>query len=876
MKKITRTKCGGLAIRITLTLLILIPAAFPSQAQREQVWAFGTHAGLDFSSGAPVPIQTGMEGFGEANASVCDPTGQLLFYTNGTDVWARDQTRMPNGHNLTGISPPGLDTAIITSSTSQGALIVPMPDSAGKYYVFSLTAFEMGGMQRGRLYYSIVDMSLNGGLGDVMPGRKGIFVDSGLTEKMTAVAGDRCNIWVITSVLTQTRYKVFEITTAGLQTTPVISNTAMADQGIGNFAVSPNRKWISASGIPVLLANPAFGLHLAAFDAATGAISNDLVLDANKNAYGTCFSPDNSKLYYLSSDGRIYQFDLSLGTPAAIIASEVAVGTPNWLTHLKRAPDGKIYFNCSPTQLGVIANPGLAGAACGLTPNTITLAPGTTTALGLPNVVVEQEVDSLISPPKAVTGQCFAQNAILHAGNTTTAWAYHWSTGATTPQISVSAPGNYWVSYHTGNPCRFYTDSFSVSFPLGALPFVQTVNSCKGAANGKAWVVNTSWDTSTIACTWQNGSHTVVGTGDTLSQVPAGYYTVHLVTAAGCDTVLPVYIDEEEHNVTFTVDTVVCLGDQLTFRNTSDNHFTLWLWDFGDGQQSSLAAPVHTYSAAGSYEVTLQGQGSICADTLQKLVQVDQPVTGIALTKDKNSICTGESILFTPLVDSTATGLDWRFGTDSRIAAAPGVMSKAFDRPGLYPVLLTAHFRACPDVHAMDSVTVHALPLVDLGPDSVLCLGGKPLLLANHAVNIPDVYHFDWSSGEHAETIEVRHQGRYGLTLTNSFGCTASEAVEVKKDCYIDIPNAFTPNGDGVNDYFFPRSLLSAKLTGFSMSIYNRWGQLIFETTATNGRGWDGRFNGKEQPEGVYLYRMEVMLDGAIRERYEGNVTLIR
>jgi gliding motility-associated-like protein len=117
--------------------------------------------------------------------------------------------------------------------------------------------------------------------------------------------------------------------------------------------------------------------------------------------------------------------------------------------------------------------------------------------------------------------------------------------------------------------------------------------------------------------------------------------------------------------------------------------------------------------------------------------------------------------------------------------------------------------------------------------------------------------------------------GIYGITA-NMDGCITSDSVEVKKDCYIEMPNTFTPNGDDLNDYFFPKSLLSRGVTAFKMSIFNRWGQLIFETTNPEGRGWDGRWNGVMQPNGVYIYLLDATLKNGKTEHYQGNVTLLR
>ena len=92
----------------------------------------------------------------------------------------------------------------------------------------------------------------------------------------------------------------------------------------------------------------------------------------------------------------------------------------------------------------------------------------------------------------------------------------------------------------------------------------------------------------------------------------------------------------------------------------------------------------------------------------------------------------------------------------------------------------------------------------------------------------------------------------------------------------MDIPNVFTPNGDGVNDYFYPRQYLTKGLSAFSMTIYNRWGEQIFQSTSINGRGWDGKLNGMDQPEGVYVYIIDAVFVDGNKEHQQGNITLMR
>ena len=866
-----------------LTVTIVILAAMNATAQQDRVWTFGSNAGLNFNVNPPVAVQTSINS-SEGAASICDNSGNLLFYTDGGRVWDRNDDLMPNGSGLT---PVGLGPTA-TNSTSQGTVIVPIPGSgnSNKYYVFSLSSYEtwtIGG-GGGRLYYSVVDMSLNGGLGDVVAVQKGIFIDSMLSEKLAVARGNRCNLWLIVSKISPSVFKTFEIAEGGINTTPVLSTvgTGSPTQPAGVVVVSPDGHHLAATAA----AGFGGGFNSAVvcdFDPATGIVSNPLVLLPNfGSAYGICFSADNTKVYVGQAipSAMLCQFDLSAGSTAAILASKTDIA-PIPLTYLKLGPNDKIYMRSPgpPTGLGgnglaVIHNPDLAGTACNFEANGIALLPGTELVFGLSNAVQYVQRDTLLAAYN-ISAACFATSVTLQAGNTT-GWDYQWDNSAGTgPSRTVDAPGTYVVRYYTA-PCTYHADTFQATFPYGTLPLLSVRRSCKDASNGKAWITAPTWDTVTYNLTWRDNGNTVLSTDDTLMGVSPGQYTVEISTASGCDTILQFSVFEENFKVSFEADTLVCTGDLISFQNTSDGHFTQFSWDFGDGDTAALQNPVHSYWQSGIKHVRLVGRGDICTDTAFKNIAVDTPFTDLQLVKDRDNICTGQSITFNHQADSTMQQVDWYFGDEMRLTALPGSLQKAFDRAGVFPVQLVAQFRACPDVTATDSVTVHPLPFVDLGPDSFICLHGKPVNLYNHAENIPGSYRFEWSTGASAESIEVRHHGEYSLTLTNVFGCSTSESVMVKKDCYIDIPNAFTPNGDGVNDYFFPRQMLAERLTQFNMRVFNRWGQVVFETKNTDGRGWDGKFNEQQQPQGVYPYLIDVEIAGSIREQYQGNVTLIR
>lgn len=868
--------------RFILASVILFCTGPALWAQYENVWPLGSSAaggsGLDFNTVPPTFIQTSMIGH-EGTASVCDNNGQLLFYTQGTTIWDKNNNPMPNGSNLAPYQ---------TSSSTLGVVIVPMPANAGKYYVLSLTSYENGD-NMGRLYYSVVDMSLNNGLGDVMIGQKTILVDSLLTERMTAFVGQRCNVWLLAVSRSPRSFKAYEITDAGINA-PVISNVGSTNSiysALGFVSVSPDKKRVAVNGYDI-----PYALTIYDLDAATGIVSQPLVIMPAistpvgiSTSYGNCFSPDNTKLYVSFTSGYgIYQFDLSSNDSATIVSSRTLLDNIPGAGPLKLGPDGKIYFH-APTYttfgaIGTINSPNNAGLACGLTPDALPVPDATSSPWsGFPNVVPVIIRDTIYNT-QTVSPPCFTTGVALYAANDTTGWDYLWSDGTAGQSIAANSPGTYWVSYHEPPHCTYHVDTFYVSET--SIPLLHAVAGCKQDTNAAVYAI--PMDTLAYIYTWFLNNQIVRGPllsnyGDTLDNILNGTtYTLQINAPNGCDTAVEITTPLPGYQAAFAVsDSIICMNGSVSFLNASQGGLGDYQWDFGDGNTSSVENPQHTYAHAGWYSVRLTARTPYpCNDTANKIIVVDSILSG-RFTAAPDSICTGESIVFTPEFDSTTLALSWQWGDGTGFTSSNEVIRHAFDQDGVLTVQLTSHYRACPDVSFTDTVYVYPLPVVNLGPDSGLCLNGAAIFLKNIRPAPTTAYSQFWNTGEQTESIKVVHPGTYSLTISTApLGCSTTETIEVRKDCYIDIPNVFTPNNDGVNDYFFPRQLLSEKISAFKMKIFNRWGQVIFETERTDGRGWDGKFNGADQPQGVYIYLIEVALDKRVEERYQGNVTLLR
>ena len=847
-------------IRSVLYILLFFPITL--NAQYENVWQFGANAGLDFNGGAPVAIHGSMSS-NEACASVCNAAGALLFYTDGSSVWHANGNTMSNGFNLTGLGPDA------TESSSQGTIIVPMPDSPSKFYIFSLIEFERGAYL-GRLYYSVVNLALNSGSGGVEAGRKGILLDSLLTEHMTSAAGNSCNVWLLV-ISQQGVLKAYSIDYSGINPAPALSSVSVTNPGpganpddgpVGYMDVSPDRRKLAIARGKLALFD---------FDAGTGAVSNPVVLSAVNNPlyYGVCFSPDNSRLY--ASDNfrtpSVHQFTVSADeTSMRNSKTQLVAGTKP--SAMKRGPDGRIYvarFD-NADALDVIVLPDAPGISCQYTPGGLPLASGSYSRAGLPNAIsVPAYTDTQTATTSTIA--CFTDQATLHAQHT--AAAYTWHTGDTGAYYTAASSGTCWVTY--ARACTFYVDTFHIAF---VQPRLHTLGACIHDTNGRAWIARDPGDTIACAYVWRNAAGDTLSLTDSLVHVPAGDYTVRITTASGCDTTIRFHLPEVSDTVSFTADTPACAGEMIRFQNTSDTGFNRYFWDFGNGDSSLLENPTYTYGHAGSYRVMLRGEGARCADTAYRTVVVDS-LFYTSFTADRDSLCAGGSVLFSPDHTPGKGYLRWDFG-DGSAPVTGGAQAHAYDRSGMMVVTLTARHPHCPDTTAQDTIYVFPYPVVALGPDTALCPGMPPLLLVNSAEAEDDGSSYTWSTGSRDWHITTDQPGSYFLTVTSSFGCAVTDSIIVRRSCHIGIPNVFTPNGDGANDYFFPRDLLAAGLTYFRMQVFNRWGQVVFETSRISGRGWDGRLNGTEQPQGVYIYLVEVSYANGTSEKYRGNVTLIR
>ena len=308
----------------------------------------------------------------------------------------------------------------------------------------------------------------------------------------------------------------------------------------------------------------------------------------------------------------------------------------------------------------------------------------------------------------------------------------------------------------------------------------------------------------------------------------SGTYTNFVINAMGCDSIiitLNLTITRSLNNITVNI----CQGQ--------------------------------SYLAGGK----LQTKTGVYFDTLKTIAGCDSviitsltvnPSPKPTLGADRN-LCAGQSIILDPGDFSTYR---WQNQSTQPTYIVTGT--------GTYRVTVTNSFNCSATARLVIKKTV-APPAKFLPEDQQLCTGNVLKL------NVPSFKSYAWNSGASTSTLDIRNAGTYFLTVTDYDNCVGSDTIVVQEiNCIpIGIPNAFTPNNDGKNDYFKPG--INFEINDYQLRIYNRVGQLIFQTKKY-AQGWDGRFKGQQQSSDNYIYQISFRDVTGKQFNYSGNIMLIR
>jgi len=361
--------------KIVFTIILISCSLLTNSQGRNNLWMLGYNSGplskanIEFSSGAPIVTSVNRAiNLSLTFANITDNNGNLLFYTNGAVVANALDSVMPNGDSL---SPATYTFSGAWQSLGfpvcQASLIIPDPGDSNKYYLFhsSVDILTNGTQRPLNLYFSIIDMVADNGLGDIISKNNILLSDTLASGNILACkhANGR-DWWVIIPEFSHPGYYIYLVSPIGIQ----FINKQIIGQRIGGDGQSTFNK----QGTKYARYDTNNDLDVFDFDRCTGILSNNIHVAINDSmiGYGVGFSPDGTKVY-ASSIQYLYQFDLNASNvPASktLVAQWDGTYAPQatifYIQYL--APDNKLYITTANTtnEIHYIEFPDSAGLAC--------------------------------------------------------------------------------------------------------------------------------------------------------------------------------------------------------------------------------------------------------------------------------------------------------------------------------------------------------------------------------------------------------------------------------------------------------------------------------------------------------------------------------
>lgn len=383
------------------------------------------------------------------------------------------------------------------------------------------------------------------------------------------------------------------------------------------------------------------------------------------------------------------------------------------------------------------------------------------------------------------------------------------------------------------------------------------------------------------------------------------YTTLIATTANGCkDTIQKTILVHPLPSVNFNATPVpvgICDGTPVSFYDLTTiplspyNSIAIFNWNLGDGSPINTGQNVihHLYDSANTYDIQLVAISNFgCKDSILKKITIN-PNPVVNFSADKLNGCEPLCIAFTDLSTISPTlNVQWTWNPGD---GSPVSNSLSFEHcytndsvfaPNSFNITLTVTSDSgCVTTGSKNNyITVYPNPVADFNIDPTYTTLINPVF---EFINLSTGADFwDWNFGDnHTSTLQNPEPNTYpaviatytiALTTTTQYGCydTTSRTIEVGPDFVFYIPNAFTPNADGVNDYFFGKGIGIIK---YDIWIFDRWGNMIFHGEDLNDK-WNGKANDGKDIAQIDVYVWKVKLTDVFQKKhsYIGTVTLVK
>ena len=438
------------------------------------------------------------------------------------------------------------------------------------------------------------------------------------------------------------------------------------------------------------------------------------------------------------------------------------------------------------------------------------------------------------------TSFCQGNSLLLDAGQGFT--NYQWNNGSTGQTLVAMAAGTYSIAATDSNRC-ISRDTIAVLniFSIPSINLGVDTSLCQGQT------LTFNAGTGYSSYLWQDNS-----TAQTLTANNVGLYWVEATNSYGCkgrDSVRIIQINQPPI-INLGADTSFCSGQSVVF--SPGNGYIRYVW------QNNSTAATFSANAAGLYWVEIEDANHCKARDSIRVISL-YPAPAVNLGTD-TSICVGQQIIFQ--AGGGYANYTWQDNTHASSITA--------SQAGWYWVQVTNN-TGCVGIDSIRIIAILDTPANFIPSTIGICLNTPNTVRTNTPFS-----QYLWSDGSRNDSLVIINTGDYWVRVTDANQCTATAYfTAIEKQCVkgVFIPTAFSPNNDNLNDIF--KATVFGELENFKLQIFNRYGQLIFETEEWN-RGWNGTFRNTQQPIGAYVWVCKYKLRDLNEESRKGTVLLIR
>ncbi|MBM3164950.1 MAG: gliding motility-associated C-terminal domain-containing protein, partial [Bacteroidetes bacterium] len=497
------------------------------------------------------------------------------------------------------------------------------------------------------------------------------------------------------------------------------------------------------------------------------------------------------------------------------------------------------------------------------------------------SVTVTQPAAPLLLQETHVNVLCFGNNSAsinLTVSGGTAPYSYQWSNGATTQDINNLIAGTYNVTVTDANGCNAVI-SVNITQPALPLSVSYTVNniSCFGLSDGSI-DVTPSGGTGPFTYFWTSGQNT-----QDLNNIPPGTYIVAITDANNCVAAAQIVVTQPAASLTGTISQIPinCFGindGQLTanaFGGTAPYSY-LWSPTGQTGNVASLLGP-------GTYAVTITDANG-CTAVANDVLTAPQALIA-SFTVSDNVVCLPSSVTFTNSSIGTFSSVLWTFSNGDTYSSNQFTLNLSSLGCVDVTLLINGSNGCTSDTTINDAVCVVPGPSAAFTTSTpgIDFVTGELEFINNSQNYIGSI----WQFGDGGSSTQDNPIHNYPSSTVDSYnvvlvvydanGCTDTAAgiVESNDVVRLTVPNAFTPNGDGLNDLFTPIISNVTQVKYFRFEVYNRWGQIVFESNKV-GDGWDGKYKGKPVQFGTYTWKVSYNVEDQGTMNASGHVTSIK